>query len=383
MRVLFTFAGGAGHLEPLLPLARAARAAGHAVAVAGMPRMAPVVAARGFPALPVGPPAPPAPPRRIPLQPVDPEREDRVLRDRIAGALAAERADRLLEVCRGWRPDVVVADEVDYGAMVAAERLGVPHAAVAVLAAGGFARPELLADRLDELRAAHGLPPDPGLAMPGRHLYLVPFAPSFRDPAAPLPATAHPFDPWVLPPDPPVTWTPPPGEGPLVYLTLGTVFHLEAGDLFARALAGLRELGVRVVGTVGAEIDPAELGPQPATVHLARHLPQAAVLPHCAAVVCHGGSGSVTGALAHGLPVLCLAMGADQPHNARRVVALGAGVALDPVTATPAAVRDAVAHLLADPAVRAAAAAHAAEVAALPGPASAVPLLERLAAAPR
>jgi UDP:flavonoid glycosyltransferase YjiC (YdhE family) len=35
MRMLFGFAGGSGHLEPLVPLARAAREAGHVDAFAG------------------------------------------------------------------------------------------------------------------------------------------------------------------------------------------------------------------------------------------------------------------------------------------------------------------------------------------------------------
>ena len=41
MRILFAFAGGSGHLEPLVPIARAAKAAGHSVAFAGRPWMVP------------------------------------------------------------------------------------------------------------------------------------------------------------------------------------------------------------------------------------------------------------------------------------------------------------------------------------------------------
>lgn len=54
MRFLFSFAGGSGHFEPLLPLARAAGAAGHTVAFAGQLAMLPVVAAAGFPAFATG-----------------------------------------------------------------------------------------------------------------------------------------------------------------------------------------------------------------------------------------------------------------------------------------------------------------------------------------
>ena len=170
-----------------------------------------------------------------------------------------------------------------------------------------------------------------------------------------------------------------PAGRPVVYVTLGTIFNTESGDLFARVLAGVRELPVEVVVTVGRSMDPAEVGPQPANVHVERYLPQASVLPHCAAVVAHAGSGIVLGALEHGLPLVCLPMGADQPLNAARCTALGIGPALDPVTATPEAVRAATAAVLEDPLFRAAAARLQVEIAALPPPAAAVARLERLA----
>jgi hypothetical protein len=40
MRILFTFAGGIGHLEPLVPIARAA---GHSVAISGRPGLVPLL----------------------------------------------------------------------------------------------------------------------------------------------------------------------------------------------------------------------------------------------------------------------------------------------------------------------------------------------------
>ena len=39
MRILFTFAGGNGHFEPLVPIAGAAEDVGHVVAFAGRPSM--------------------------------------------------------------------------------------------------------------------------------------------------------------------------------------------------------------------------------------------------------------------------------------------------------------------------------------------------------
>jgi UDP:flavonoid glycosyltransferase YjiC (YdhE family) len=87
----------------------------------------------------------------------------------------------------------------------------------------------------------------------------------------------------------------------------------------------------------------------------------------------------VIGALAHGLPLVVLPLGADQPHNAARVEALGAGQVLDAITATPDEVGAAVTAVLADPGCRSAAERLRDECAALPPPSAAVSWLEALA----
>lgn len=383
MRILFTFAGGSGHFEPLVPIARAAARAGHAVAFAGQPVMVPAIEAAGFAAFVTDGATLSEAPRRLPLLRLDPEREDRDLREGFARRLARQRAAAVLELCAAWQPDLLVCDEVDFGAMVAAERLGLPHATVLVIAAGSFVRREVVGEPLDELRAEHGLPPDPDLVMLSRYLVLSPFPPSYRDPAFPLPATAHLIRPLVggaAQGSAAPTWAGGPDGAPTVYFTLGTVFNVESGDLFERVLAGLRDLPVNVVATVGREIDPAEFGPQPANVRIERYIPQSAVLPSCAAVVSHGGSGSVTGALAHGLPMVLIPIGADQPHNAARCAALGLARVLDAVEATSEAVGLAVTAVLEDPSYRRAAERLRDEIVSLPGPDHAVALLERLAA---
>jgi len=377
VRILFSFTGEAGHLEPLVPIARAARAAGHAVAFASHPGLVDAVRARGLAAYATGPAATPGPPQRKPLLEVSMEREYQVLRDVFGRRLAHEQADGVLALCASWRPDVIVRDEVDFGAAVAAERLGLPHASVLVLAAGSFVRPSVVAEPLDALRAAHGLAPDPELAALSRHLVLSPFPPSFRDPAFPLPATAQSLRPGGLAASADRASA---HDRATVYVTLGTVFPLESGDLFSRLLAGLRELPVSAIVTVGEHIDPAELGAQPARIRVERYVDQALVLPRCDAVVSHGGSGSVMGALAHGLPSVLLPMGADQPLNVQRCEVLGVARVLDALRATPADVRDAVSTVLAEPGYRRAAARMRAEIERLPGPGRAVELLERLAA---
>ena len=383
MRILCTFAGGNGHFEPLVPIARAAEAAGHTVAFAGQPAMCPTVEAAGFAVFSTGGATLRSAAQRTALLKLDVEEEDRALRESFADRVARARAAALLALCGEWQPDMILCDEIDFGAVVAAERLGLPHTTVLVIAAGSFVRRSLVAEPLNRLRAEHGLPPDPDLAMLSRYLVLSPFPPSYRDPAFPLPATAHSIRPLTRGAagnDPAPAWITQLSGAPTVYFTLGTVFNLESGDLFTRVLAGLRDLPINVIATVGREIDPAEFGPQPANIHIERFIPQLVLLPHCAAVVSHGGSGSVIGALTHGLPMVLLPMGADQPLNAARCADLGIARALDAVEATPETVRAAVATVLTDPSYRRAAERLRDEIAALPGPAHAVVLLERLAA---
>jgi len=162
-------------------------------------------------------------------------------------------------------------------------------------------------------------------------------------------------------------------------VTLGTIFNTESGDLLARIVGGVRELPVDVVATVGRTLDPAELGPQPSNVRVERFIPQSDLLPRCAAAVTHAGSGSVAGALAHGVPLVCVPIGADQPLNAARCVALGAGLALDPLSLTPDGARAAVSRVLVEPAYRRAAERLRDELAAQPPVAEAVGWIEALA----
>jgi UDP:flavonoid glycosyltransferase YjiC (YdhE family) len=131
-----------------------------------------------------------------------------------------------------------------------------------------------------------------------------------------------------------------------VYFTPATVFTPH--ELYARVLVGLREAPVRTIATLGEHIDPSALGPQPGDVRIERFIPQSLLPPRC-------GSGSLMGALAHGLPSVLMPLGADKPYNAQRCVDLGLATALDPVALAPEDVRAAVASVLADRSYRSAA----------------------------
>ena len=151
-------------------------------------------------------------------------------------------------------------------------------------------------------------------------------------------------------------------------------------DLYRAAIEALAGQGLRVLVTIGDKADTAELGELPAGVHVERWVPQAAVMPHAAAMVGHGGSGSTLTALAWGLPMALLPLFADQPENSRAVDAAGAGVVLDGGPPALAGLADAVHGLLDDPGYAAAAGEIADEMGGHPLVAEAAKAFEEIAA---
>jgi len=112
---------------------------------------------------------------------------------------------------------------------------------------------------------------------------------------------------------------------------------------------------------------------------LERYLPLGALLARCSLAVFHGGSGTLGHVIAHGLPMVILPLGADQPENAARCAELGASRTLDQAQLTPEHIREVVLDVLRTPSYRQVAERLRNEFDALPGPEFAVALLERLA----
>ncbi len=379
MRVLFTTQVGSGHWRPLAPFARALTDAGHDVAFASSPIFCSIIAEHGFRGFLVGrddwltrsqQSAPSA----------EPEQSEAVLFNQFI-----PRAERdlpaLLALIRDWHPDLLVRETTEFAACVAAERAGLPHAAVQISAFRPHTHP-LLVPALDQLRAAADLPSDPTLAMLYRYLLLVPFPPRFQDPAVLLPSTAHavrhvsfdverPGD-AVLP-----RWIAAMPQRTTVYATLGTAYNRTPG-IFSAILAALGDEPINLVVTLGPGYDPNDFGVQPPNVHIERYLPQSILFPHCDLVITHGGSGTVRTALQHGLPMVIIPIAADQPENARRCEALGLARVVTASDRTAEAIREATHTVLQDPQYRQNAERLRDEMQALPGLEYAVELLERL-----
>lgn len=73
----------------------------------------------------------------------------------------------------------------------------------------------------------------------------------------------------------------------------------------------------------------------PRTIRHCDYLPFSAAMPRCRAVIHHGGVGTLSQALAAGIPQLIIPMAFDQPDNAARLRRLGVGASLYPHQFSP------------------------------------------------
>jgi UDP:flavonoid glycosyltransferase YjiC (YdhE family) len=376
MRVLVSAGAGFGHLVPLLPLALAFRDGGAEVLVATAAERRAIVEGAGLAFHPAGPSQAEVDEAFAPVfsrslgLPIS-ERRSFVFAARFAEIEAPGRLADLRAAADTFAPDIIVHESADLAApLVAAERglRSVNHGfgrvvPKAVLRSAGTAAAPLW--------IAAGLEPDPlGGAYRG---ILVDIWPDSLDRAA-TPA-GIPVE--RLRPVEAVQRADSAGR-PLVYVTLGTVFNEPAA--FRALLDGLAEVDCDVLATTGT--DPAALGPVPHNARVETFVPQERILPRCALVVTHGGSGSLLGALAHGVPVLLVPQAADQFENADACATAGVGRVLLPSQVTTDAVGTNARAILADTSTRARAATVAREIAAMPSPAELASRLARLTTRP-
>jgi MGT family glycosyltransferase len=115
-----------------------------------------------------------------------------------------------------------------------------------------------------------------------------------------------------------------------IYVSMGTVIGGKTGlesSFFAPFIEAFADReGYEVLLSVGAAAE--SFGPVPKNIHVRRFVPQTAVLQHTDVFVSHMGANSMHEALFHGVPLVCTPHFGDQPQNAARVVAEGAGVLL-------------------------------------------------------
>jgi UDP:flavonoid glycosyltransferase YjiC (YdhE family) len=356
-----------------MPLAQAVAAQGDDVVIASGADAAETVRARGLAFRETGPPfgewfgALRARTRGMPGDGLPPERVERYFLPRLFGEVGTALViDDLAKAVTELEPQLLIFDPVMYAGPIVAARFGVEavHHTVGPLSAPSTL--ELVADAVSPIWREFGLsvpaaagmfdgttvaicPPSLDPAADQRHVLLLRPVDLPRADAPPLPFSF---------PEP---------NRPLVYVTLGTFSNTNL-DIWRMLLDALSEEPVNVLATVGRDNDPALLGSSD-NVFVTQYLPQGDVLPHCAATVHHAGAGTVFGVLAHGLPSVALPQSADNFTIAERLAGAGAAVAIQPADVTSDAVRAALQTVLATPSYRVAAKRLAGEIAAMPTPA--------------
>lgn len=392
MRALFTVQPSVGHLHPLVPVANALTDMGHDVAICSAASFGPEIEAFGLNHIDAGLDwlaSDQATWTAFPPMPAPGPEFAKFVIGMFADVTTRKMVPDLLEIARDWRADVVIREGMEYGGCIAAESLGIPHASIAGNAYAAIDSPDVhyfpgnrlaVAQPLARHREAFGLPPDPEVLMPFRHLHLCFTPPRWDGPDVPRPRNTRfvrhvsAMHPGMELPD----WVHDLPARPTVFASLGTVFNKTPGVL-ETIVDGLAAEDVNLVVAIGRDVDPGRFGQQPPHVRLEPYVPQPLLLPYCDAFVTHGGFNSVKEALSHGVPMVVIPITADQPYSAARCTALDVGREVPPDERSAEAVRHAVRAVLTEPSYRASARDFQAEMDALPGPEQVAEMVEALA----
>jgi MGT family glycosyltransferase len=135
---------------------------------------------------------------------------------------------------------------------------------------------------------------------------------------------------------------PPPGDGALVYVSLGSLGSADV-ELMNRLVAALAETPHRYVVSKGPQHELIELAPN---MTGAEFLPQPAILPHVDLVITHGGNNTVTESIHFGKPMVVLPLFWDQHDNAQRMAECGFGVRVPTYELEDEQLHDAIDRLL-------------------------------------
>ncbi|HEV2371820.1 MAG TPA: glycosyltransferase [Streptosporangiaceae bacterium] len=237
-------------------------------------------------------------------------------------------ADLAAEISR-QDPDALVIDSFLFSAIAVAEKSGIPYTVLVHTLWSWMGQiGEHLLDLINECRQRAALPVrSPTGIWEGAHRLLVTSSPILDVPApAELPNLRQVGPLFDDRPQDTDGSAEEPDSRPLVLVGFSTTFMAQE-EALQRVIDALEGMPVRALVTAGPAVDPSALR-APANVTVAKWARHSAVMPAASAVICHGGHGITSMALAYGKPLLCLPQGRDQYYIADRIGALGAGISL-------------------------------------------------------
>ena len=314
MRVLISVAPSVGHIIPLLDVGRALRDSGHAVRVATHASRHGLIAGAGLVPVAAGLSSDQMVAERLRRWPETADQPATVWAVRMWVEVMAPATVRgLLPIMEDWRPDVVLHDEGEYGAPIAAAAADVPWVTHAF---GSPLRPVEELRELEEIArqvwdgAGQRMPASAGLYT---HALINPCPPMLQ-PVSPGAAVV-----WPVRPEPYD------GDGARVaadaYVGYGTVptFSDAPAELHA-AVEGCVELGMRVVVTARApELRERLVAIDPHHVVAEEFVSLPALLRTCKVVITHAGAGTVLAALTAAVPLVLTPRGS--PSQVRMAAA--------------------------------------------------------------
>jgi N-glycosyltransferase len=355
MRILFTTLNATSHLRLLAPIVVAARAAGHEVRLAGPAGLAAEAAEYGLPFAPIGTD-----------WTHDPALTEKVAQQLAFGAhegfnstlfdgvffsrFALEQARDGIELAKRWQPDIIVRVSEDFGGLLAAETLGLPHVTIGSGNAHRMAV-EAILPKLDGLRRQLGLPtgvdPYPSL--------FASFVPRSYPGTAPIATIRHyrHRNAERVGERMPDWFADLPADRPVVFVAIGSWL---SGMVWktkpqiqgvVSALAEIDCTGIVAVGDMAAEVSAPG-----ASVRLVGTVPQPLLLPAVDVFISHGGFSSVREALVTGTPMVMTPIIGDQVEHSRFCTELGLARSIPAGRVSARAVRTAVTEVLGDPAYR-------------------------------
>ncbi|MBU1564607.1 MAG: hypothetical protein KJ630_03135 [Proteobacteria bacterium] len=126
---------------------------------------------------------------------------------------------------------------------------------------------------------------------------------------------------WEIPGDVP-SFLAAPGP-PWILLSLSTAPQEGDLEIVHRTAEALRNAPYRVLTTLGAPDRLCQLMNLPDNMYVSDYLPHSAVLPFCRMIISHAGHGLVLKGMFHGVPMVLIPWGRDQPGVAARALASG------------------------------------------------------------
>ena len=110
----------------------------------------------------------------------------------------------------------------------------------------------------------------------------------------------------------------PAGEGPVLIISLGSLFH-EWPEFYQACFEAFGGRPWRIVMAIGSKLDIQSLGPIPENIKIMRHIPQVELLQCADIFISHGGMNSTMESLYYGVPLVVIPQIEEQEVTARRV----------------------------------------------------------------